>query len=220
MKEYFYLKDKEQKGPFTAEQLMDKGLTNETLIWTEGMEDWAKLKNIPELIHQIKPKMVPPPPPLEIEGKIGKTEVFGQLKVTTTKEPNPNSERLKPNIATLKWLIVWCSFHLFALLMSYSQVEVFNDEGEPDTKKFWPIVKFTKTLSDFKEDPVNYNDYPLQRHGSNSQYSGRRGRWVEETYFNGIFVDYDWTEFVFYIGCAVAFYLFSNITNKEDKKVT
>ena len=64
MKEYFYLKGKDQNGPFTIEQLADKGLTNETNIWTEGMENWQKLKDMTELAQILKPKSVPPPPPL------------------------------------------------------------------------------------------------------------------------------------------------------------
>lgn len=80
MKAYFYLTGKDQNGPFTIEQLADKGLTNETLIWTEGMENWQKLKDIPELVQTIKPKSVPPPPPLDANEKISKSEDFYQLK--------------------------------------------------------------------------------------------------------------------------------------------
>ncbi|MEO8150091.1 MAG: DUF4339 domain-containing protein [Bacteroidia bacterium] len=63
MKEYFFLKGKSQNGPFTIEQLAEKELTSETLIWTEGMESWQKLKDIPELLQSLKPKQVPPPIP-------------------------------------------------------------------------------------------------------------------------------------------------------------
>ena len=143
MKEYYFLIGNDQNGPFTVDQLIGKGLTNETLIWTEGMDNWEKLKDIPELTQTIKPKSVPPPPPDNTE-KIIRTEVSGQLKVTTEKVSNTALEELTPSKITLTWLIVWCVFHLFALLMSYSEVEIFNDSGKPQTDKFWPFVDYTQ----------------------------------------------------------------------------
>ena len=61
MKEYFYLTGKDQNGPFSLEELLTKGISGETLIWTEGMGNWQKLKDITELKQAMKP--VPPPPP-------------------------------------------------------------------------------------------------------------------------------------------------------------
>ena len=64
---YYYLADKNNRDkPFTLEQLKDKDLTNESLIWTEGMDDWKMLKDIPELSNLVvkpKPTSVPPPIP-------------------------------------------------------------------------------------------------------------------------------------------------------------
>lgn len=191
MKEYFFLKGKDQNGPFTIEQLADKGLTSETLIWSEGMENWQKLKDIPELIQALKPKSVPPPPPSDKYENISKTEVSGQLKVTTEKTPNPALEAIKPNKKTLTWLIVWCGFHLFALLMSYSRVDIFNDGGEPRTDKFWPFVKIWE-----------------------EEWDGWKG--VYYTDYNGIFYNYDWSEFAFYVGGAIVIYLLVRIANKQE----
>ena len=198
MKEFFFLTGKDQNGPFTIEQLESKGLTNETLIWTEGMGTWQKLKDIPELAQKIKPKSVPPPPPTYNDEKIYKTEVSGQLKVTTEKTPNPTLEAIKPNKKTLTRLIIWGSFHLFALLMSYSQIDIFNDEGEPQSAKFWPFVKFI-------ENDWVYDD--------SNRYNQKLG-----TVFNGFFVEYDWTEFAFYVGGAILIYLLVRISNKNEEK--
>jgi len=64
---FYYLAERNKTSkPFTLEQLKDKDLTNESLIWTEGMDDWKMLKDIPELSHLVKPKpatSVPPPIP-------------------------------------------------------------------------------------------------------------------------------------------------------------
>jgi len=220
MKEYYFLKGKDQNGPFIIEQLAGKGLTNETLIWTEGMEYWQKLKDIPELAQALKPKSVPPPPPANKDEKISKTEVSGQLKVTTEKIPNPTLEAIKPNKTTLTWLIVWCGFHLFALLMSNSQVDIFNDSGKPRTDKFWPFVEFVTKDQHFEETEES------KRRGQNwnptSIYSSRTlvGEWKEDTYFHGLFLEYDWTEFAFYIGGAIVIYLLVRVINKDEEKKT
>jgi hypothetical protein len=204
MKEYFFLEGKDQNGPFTIEQLSDKSLTNETMIWTEGMENWQKLKDIPELVQALKPKSVPPPPPNEVEEKLSRTEVSGQLKVTTEKTPNPTLEAIKPSRQTLTWLIAWCGFHLFALLMSYSQIEIFNDSGKPESDAFWPIVKFKSC-----NDKIEWGS-PI--------YGTRYGHKVgEECYFKGLFVDYDWTEFAFYVGGAIVIYLLVRVSNNKEE---
>lgn len=206
MKEYHFLLGREQYGPFTIEELSTKELTNETLIWTDGMENWQKLKDIPELVQMLKPKSVPPPPPPETDEKMSKTEVSGQLKITTEKVPNAAIEAIKPNKKTLTWLVVWSAFNLFALLMSYSQIEIFNDRGKPKSDKFWPFVEFQRDKYGFI--------YSWQLEGGKS-YSDLRNAKA----FNGIFVNYDWTEFAFYVGGAFLIYLLVRISNKDEKPI-
>jgi len=63
MKEFYYLSDEDQLGPFTLDELKTKNLTANTFIWTEGMPEWKLLKDIPELKSLLKPITPPPPPP-------------------------------------------------------------------------------------------------------------------------------------------------------------
>lgn len=190
MKEFYFLNGKDQNGPFTIDELKTKNLTFETLVWSEGMENWKKIKDIPELFGQLNPKPSPPPPPLDYDTK---TEVFGQLKITTEKAPNETLNAIKPKSNALTFLIIWCSFHLFALLMSYSRIKFFNDGGIPEKDKFWPFVKFT-----------------------DKQLYGSWGGPVERTDFNGLFVEYDWTEFAFYVGVVLVIYFLVRISNKKN----
>lgn len=208
MTEYYFLKGKDQKGPFTIEQLSDKGLTNETLVWTEGLENWQKLKDIPELVQHLKPKSVPPPPPKESDEMISKTELSGQLKVTNERIPNTAFEALKPTKTTLTRLIIWCGFHLFALLMSYSQVELFNSSGEPEKDKFWPFVTFRKEYNVVSEKGRHLSEYGAL---TPEEY------WQKEVKFNGLFTEYDWTEFAFYVGGAIVIYLLFRVSNKQNE---
>lgn len=51
MNGYFYIDDisKQQYGPFPLEELMNKNITPETMIWHSGMNDWAQAQTIEEL---------------------------------------------------------------------------------------------------------------------------------------------------------------------------
>jgi hypothetical protein len=90
--------------------------------------------------------------------------------------------------------------------MSYSQVEIFNAYGKPDTDDFWPFVSIIESHREIKY--IN----PFTLHNS-IQYGDKY-----EIEFNGIFVDYDWTEFAFYVGGAIVIYLLVRISNKDEEK--
>lgn len=62
-KEYYYLDGKEQKGPYSIDQLKTLNLKSDTLIWEENFDDWQPLKEIDELKVLLK-KTPPPPPPI------------------------------------------------------------------------------------------------------------------------------------------------------------
>lgn len=192
MKEYFYLTGKDQNGPFTIEELKSKGLTSETLVWFDGIENWKKIKDLPELVNIINIKKVPPPPPVDgIENNVTRTEVSGQLKITTEKQDSKSLQYLKPSKNEQLFLISWFAFHLFALITSYSQLEIFNNRGKPQADKFWPFVSFYRT--------------------EHAQYAS-----TDFTNANGFFTEYDLTEFLVYVIGAMVIYL---ILKTSDKKM-
>jgi len=49
MTQYYYTDGRERYGPFTLEQMRDRNITSETLVWKEGMADWAPAKQLTEL---------------------------------------------------------------------------------------------------------------------------------------------------------------------------
>lgn len=49
MSQYYYTDGKERFGPFTLEQLREKNITGETLVWKEGMADWLPAKSVSDL---------------------------------------------------------------------------------------------------------------------------------------------------------------------------
>jgi len=61
-KEFYYLDEKEQKGPFSIDQLRTVGLKPDTLVWADGFENWKPVKEVEELKGLLK--KTPPPPPI------------------------------------------------------------------------------------------------------------------------------------------------------------
>lgn len=222
MKEYFFLKGKEQFGPYTIDELSSKGLTNESLVWTEGMDKWLKLKELPELVQVLKPKSIPPPIPIDESERVSKTEVSGQLKVTAQKEPNPIIESIKPSRKVLIFYIIWCTFHLFALLMSYSEIKGFNYknyncDNAPRTDRFWPFVSYGESYRTYKEKQVPYFDDSEMAKILGRQYTYRTIQEYdgEKFRFFGIFSEYDWSEFAFYVLGSFVIYFLIKISKKK-----
>ncbi|MGB0930575.1 MAG: GYF domain-containing protein [Chitinophagales bacterium] len=63
MEQYFYVEDGNQKGPFTIEELTEKNLSLNTLVWKEGMANWQKISEVPVLAN-IFAVVTPPPIPI------------------------------------------------------------------------------------------------------------------------------------------------------------
>ncbi len=64
MGQYFYLTPQnEQKGPVEANQLVTLGVNANTLVWTEGMAQWAPAGQVQELASFFAPAAQPATPP-------------------------------------------------------------------------------------------------------------------------------------------------------------
>ena len=53
-KYYIAVNENERQGPFTAEQLSDK-VTADTLVWSDKLDNWMPVKDVPELWKSIQP---------------------------------------------------------------------------------------------------------------------------------------------------------------------
>ena len=47
--EYYIIEGKERRGPFSLEDLAGAGITADTLVWRQGLPDWVKASELPEL---------------------------------------------------------------------------------------------------------------------------------------------------------------------------
>jgi len=65
--QFFAVIGGQQQGPFTIQQCADlvanKQITAETLVWKQGMANWAQAKTVPEFVSMFSP-VAPPPPPI------------------------------------------------------------------------------------------------------------------------------------------------------------
>jgi len=61
--EYFMIENGKQTGPFTINQLAQKHITSETLVWAEGMSNWTPAWQVEQLKYIITggPQQTPPP---------------------------------------------------------------------------------------------------------------------------------------------------------------
>lgn len=49
MKKYFYSNGQDKEGPVSIEELKEKNIKSDTMIWFEGMEDWTPAIEIEEV---------------------------------------------------------------------------------------------------------------------------------------------------------------------------
>lgn len=61
MKKYFYSDGEEKFGPFTIDELKEKNISRESLVWFKELDDWQSAKSVPE----IKEIFFLSPPPLK-----------------------------------------------------------------------------------------------------------------------------------------------------------
>ena len=207
-KYYFYSIGNEQHGPCKIEELKTKGLTGETFIWTKGMDNWIKLKELKEVHDQILVQQIPPPLPIEINETIPKTDISGNLNAAS-KIQNETLQESKPYNKTLTKFLIWCGFHLFALVMSYSRVPIFNTSSSRVTESFWPFVKFVEKKNwGFPQDMLE-----------GKSHEEIEAMFNEKT-FNGLFYKYDWTEFAVYVGGALLLFIILRVSNEQKKNLT
>ncbi|MDO4722556.1 CD225/dispanin family protein [Porphyromonas circumdentaria] len=58
---YYSIINGMQQGPFTLEELLKRGITRDTPLWTEGMVDWLPASGIPEVARHLTYRQTPPP---------------------------------------------------------------------------------------------------------------------------------------------------------------
>lgn len=61
MQQYYYLNSANQQcGPIEPTAFAACGLTPDTMVWSEGMNDWTRISDIPELMRYLAPPVPVP----------------------------------------------------------------------------------------------------------------------------------------------------------------
>ena len=111
-KEFYYLDEKEQKGPFTIDKLKTIGLKPETLVWADGFENWKQVKDVDEL--KIVLKKTPPPPP-----------IIDTLSSSSIKDDENEILDEKMNNVVDSNIKFWASFKIFSSILVFILLAIF-----------------------------------------------------------------------------------------------
>lgn len=188
---FYMLVDGDKKGPFSLNDLKKNKLTGDTVIWYYLLSGWKKLSEIEELNEELKYSIMPPEinsdnPLSELESN----SVDVSNENWTLKSPQTNSSFIKHGI---QYLIGWIAFHSFALLTSYGEVNGFNNIGSRSSEIIWPFsVRWFY---------CGHNGVPSFGAGTCES----RGGIIT---FNGIFTEYDITDFLLYVGLSIFISIF------------
>lgn len=103
MKQYFLVVNGEKSGPFTIDQLATQQLTPQTLVWTEGMSDWAPAQQFAELSSLFAPQA--PTPEASQPTVTPQASAYNAAPAYDNPQPQaPNTQVVPPNY--LVWSIL------------------------------------------------------------------------------------------------------------------
>lgn len=105
-----------------------------------------------------------------------------------------------------KILLFWLNTQFIFLLLSYSSIKAFNQFNEHNVKKFWPFLSFFTYEDKFVQTQITSNTARVGYYNGEKEMSG----------FNGVFSNYDFTEFFFYSLIAIIIF---NLTSKQEQRI-
>jgi len=120
MKYYYYVKEEQQFGPFTLEEIQAQKIKKSTLIWADGMEDWAAA----ETVEELKDFLVSAPPPIP---KKTQPEIKEEAKKSTK---YVLSYKKETNASLVGWIlfsipIIVALIRLAAIENNFNNIESF-----------------------------------------------------------------------------------------------
>jgi len=129
MNRYFYIDGEgKQKGTFSPEELRQEHIKHDTLVWTQGMNEWKKAEEVSELqyLFQTEP---PSPQPKETQAQ----EQTYQQQAYSVKPPVPRNWLVESILVTILPFVL-CGSILSLLgiiaIVYASQVESNYNRGD------------------------------------------------------------------------------------------
>nr|MBS0036909.1 CD225/dispanin family protein [Saprospiraceae bacterium] len=115
MKKFYYSDGKEQFGPFTLEELKEKGIDADTLVWYQGLESWVPAGKAPYLKEVFG---FTPPPIIKVsEEKLEEEKAKAQKAETETESTGSFSQsEISAHRMPRVWLVESILVTLFCCL--------------------------------------------------------------------------------------------------------
>ena len=136
---YFYLNSNNEKaGPVVPTEFDRYGINENTMIWKEGMSNWIKAGQIPELSQYFR--LSPPPPPPVSGSNLGGNKTDEHLM------PNNNMEW-----AILSTILCW-PIGIYSLIQSskvsnlYFRGQYKEAQEKADSAKKWVFISLGISL--------------------------------------------------------------------------
>lgn len=155
---YYFLDGLDKKGPYTSEELKNRNLKPETLVFSEGMDSWKPIKEIEALNTILFEK------PIDTEHKTDETNdtIETTPEVSTpevTKELDVKKEPSKIKIPSILFLFLFYGISIgIAYFIASSQKQ--NDLNEIN-KKIDGILKDKSAITDYNFDGSNGQLYDV-----------------------------------------------------------
>ncbi|MCI6103696.1 MAG: DUF4339 domain-containing protein [Bacteroidales bacterium] len=115
--DYYYLDaDMRQVGPVSLNDLVAAGVTGDTMVWHEGLEEWAKAGNLPEVVKAMERKARPATPEKPEKPESPEAVVIDAAADDDEIIPKRPSKRLGMNIAMMV-LTTLNPFYILGLML-------------------------------------------------------------------------------------------------------
>lgn len=122
MEKFYIMVNGEQQGPFTAQEIINKGFSNDSYIFNKGLGDWKKISEVAifssfEKKNEIKPKTISSPPPISDSNYKSQTQQKSQEKtpIQTSQKKNEKFDRKEETYKPIRITIIVLSIINFLI---------------------------------------------------------------------------------------------------------
>jgi hypothetical protein len=185
MKKYFYSDGNDQFGPFNLEELKEKKISRETLVWFEGMEDWQKAKDVEE-VKSIFVVIPPPikkvdPPPLKktaenIPPSVQEKEKVVETNASIQEVKKPKSKKTR-NILIIIFSVIILAVAAILIINYYNNKEDDSSSSSSSTSSSNSDNSSNQEHSGQKTEQELKTDLRQTEESNPTKYLSVSGKW-------------------------------------------
>ena len=128
---YWIVENEERIGPMSAEELLARNVTDETLVWHEGLTDWTPLG----LIDELSSKLAAAKSAQNIANQDGS---MPQQRATATESPVANTTKEENRPPCPPSNLVWAVISLLCCCFPLSVIAIIKKASE--RAAWWTIL--------------------------------------------------------------------------------